>query len=61
MPGVEVRLDPGGQVLVRGGNVCLGYHGDPAASAALLEGGWLHTGDLGSLDQEGYLTITGRC
>jgi long-chain acyl-CoA synthetase len=60
MPGVQVRLGADREILVRGGNVCLGYFRDEAASAALLEDGWLHSGDLGAIDQEGFLSITGR-
>ncbi|MCB2224035.1 MAG: AMP-dependent synthetase/ligase [Actinobacteria bacterium] len=59
-PGVEIRIAPDGEVLVRGGNVFMGYYDDPEATAAALAGGWLATGDLGSLDGDGYLTITGR-
>jgi long-chain acyl-CoA synthetase len=58
--GVEVRIAGDGEVLVRGGNVCLGYYKDPEATSALLAGGWLHTGDTGFLDSEGYLYLTGR-
>jgi long-chain acyl-CoA synthetase len=67
---VEVRiadaqdrpLPPGelGEVLVRGDSVMLGYWDDPDASAAALAGGWLHTGDLGVLDAEGFLTLKDR-
>ena len=49
-----------GQVLVRGPGVFAGYDGDPVASAAALKNGWLHTGDLGHLDQAGQLYIRGR-
>ena len=58
--GVEVRIADDGEILVRGGNVCAGYYKDPVATAQLLEGGWLHSGDVGVLDKSGYLTITGR-
>jgi long-chain acyl-CoA synthetase len=60
MPGVAVKIADDGEILVKGGNVCLGYYKDPAATADLLEGGWLHSGDVGELDAEGYLRITGR-
>jgi long-chain acyl-CoA synthetase len=60
MPGVEVRIADDGEILVRGGNVCAGYFRDEPGTAELLEGGWLHSGDLGALDGEGFLTITGR-
>jgi long-chain acyl-CoA synthetase len=49
-----------GEVLVKGPNVCRGYYGMPAASRDALRGGWLHTGDLGKFDDEGFLYITGR-
>jgi long-chain acyl-CoA synthetase len=60
LPGVEVRLDRDGEILVRGPNVCLGYHEDPVATAALLDDGWLRSGDLGTIDDDGYVRITGR-
>jgi long-chain acyl-CoA synthetase len=60
IPGVEVRIAPDGEVLTRGPHVMKGYWNDPKATAATIHDGWLHTGDLGSLDAEGFLTITGR-
>ncbi|POX48718.1 long-chain fatty acid--CoA ligase [Streptomyces sp. Ru71] len=60
LPGMEIRLAEDGEILVRGPSVFQGYVGDAAATRAVLRGGWLATGDLGQLDDEGYLTITGR-
>ncbi len=60
IPGTTVHIAEDGEVWVHGGNVFGGYLGDPQATDAVLREGWLATGDLGSLDEDGYLTITGR-
>jgi long-chain acyl-CoA synthetase len=60
LPGVEVRVAEDGEVQLRGPNVFPGYVGDEEATAAALEDGWLLTGDLGELDRDGFLRITGR-
>ena len=60
IPGVEVRIGEDGEILVRGGNVFPGYFKDEAATGEMLEGGWMHSGDVGVLDEDGYLTITDR-
>ncbi|MEH6565421.1 MAG: AMP-binding protein [Halopseudomonas sp.] len=60
-PGVECRLTADGEVLVRSRAVMLGYYKDPVRTAEILdEDGFLHTGDLGEIDQEGFLRLTGR-
>ena len=59
LPGIDVRMAGDGEVLVRGPNVCAGYWHDPEATAALIGDGWMHSGDLGTLD-DGYLRIVGR-
>jgi long-chain acyl-CoA synthetase len=60
LPGMELRLAADGEVLLRGRWIMRGYHGLPQATAEALEGGWLHTGDVGAVDADGYLTLTDR-
>jgi long-chain acyl-CoA synthetase len=60
MAGVEVGIAEDGEVLVRGPNIFQGYYKNEQATHDTLEDGWLHTGDLGRLDDEGFLYITGR-
>jgi long-chain acyl-CoA synthetase len=60
IPGTTVHIAEDGEVWLHGGNIFQGYLGDPKATDAVLHDGWLATGDLGALDEDGYLTITGR-
>ena len=60
LPDSEVMVTEEGEILLRGPNVFVGYHRDPEATRATLTDGWLHSGDLGELSNDGYLTVTGR-
>ena len=58
--GTKVKIADDGEILVTGGNLMNGYWNDPKSTAATLINGWIHTGDIGELDEEGYLKITDR-
>jgi long-chain acyl-CoA synthetase len=60
LPGVELRIAEDGEILIKGPNIFQGYHNNADASFGAVVDGWLHTGDLGSIDEDGYLSITGR-
>jgi long-chain acyl-CoA synthetase len=60
MPGVGIRIDDDGEILVKGVNVFAGYWNNDTATAEVMDGEWFKTGDIGALDSDGYLTITGR-
>ncbi|WP_134772902.1 AMP-dependent synthetase/ligase [Ornithinimicrobium flavum] len=60
LPGVSVRITDDGEIWLKGVGVFRGYHDNPAATEAAMRDGWFATGDLGTLDADGFLTITGR-
>ena len=59
-PDVEIKISPEGEILIKSGGVMQGYYKNPRATQHALEDGWLHTGDKGVIDNEGFLTIVGR-
>jgi len=60
LPGVGIRIADDGEILIKGVNVFDGYHNNAAASADAIRDGWFRTGDVGELDDDGFLRITGR-
>lgn len=65
LPNIEARIDDPneegmGELVIKGPNVMLGYYGDEEATKDVLENGWLHTGDLAKIDEDGYIFICGR-
>lgn len=60
MPGVEIRVEESGEILIRSDSVIDGYFDDPEASAKALQDGWLRTGDAGYIDEDGHLAVLGR-
>jgi|SRR5215218_11580 len=60
LPGVEAKVAADGELLVKGPNIFQGYYKNPSATAETLVDGWLHTGDLGRIDEDGFIYIVGR-
>ena len=60
LPGVEIKIAEDGEILLRGANIFQGYYKNDDATADTLVDGWLHTGDVGRVDEDGFLFITGR-
>ena len=59
-PGTEVRVTPDGEIVLKGPHVFMGYYNNPAKTAETIVDGWLHTGDVGVMDADGFVRITDR-
>ena len=60
IPGVKIKIAEDGEILIKGGNLFKGYFKNPQATAEALKDGWLHSGDIGEIDEEGFLKVTDR-
>src|SRR2546423_7119611 len=60
LPGCECKIADDGELLIKGTNIFTGYYKDAEKSFGAIEDGWLHTGDLATVDDDGYVSITGR-
>ena len=60
LPGTELKTDTDGEIMFRGRHVMKGYYNNPEATAEVMDGDWLRSGDIGKIDSDGFVTITGR-
>lgn len=60
LPGTGIRIADDGEILLRGNNILRGYWRNPAATAAVFDGDWFKSGDIGEIDDDGFISITGR-